>query len=61
MQRHTHSLKSSSANLGAMRLSSLAKTLEQQCKNQQPIVTQQLDELETELEQVKQALTAFIN
>ena len=59
MQRHAHSLKSSSANLGAIRLSILAKNLETQCKNQQSIDTQQLENLEAELRQVEQRLAAF--
>jgi len=59
MQRNVHSLKSSSANLGAMNLSSMAQDLEQQCKNKIVVSLSQLEAIENEYTCVKQALLDF--
>ena len=58
-QRLVHSLKSSSANMGGLRLSALARELEQQCKNGQPLSRDQLQALEREADALLQALDAF--
>ena len=59
MQRHAHSLKSSSANLGALTLSAMAKSMEQQCKDQITVETSQLDALKVEFERVNTALNNY--
>ena len=57
MQRHTHSLKSSSANLGALTLSSLSKSMEQQCKDKIDVATEQLESLTNEFARVDAELS----
>lgn len=59
MQRNAHSLKSSSANMGAMHLSALAKNLEEQCKQHNQVEEEQLKQLDLELQLVEQLLTDF--
>ena len=59
LQRNAHSLKSSSANLGALNLSSLAKSLELQCKENKAVESQQLNAIEDEYSRVETALKAF--
>ncbi len=59
LQRNAHSLKSSSANLGAFNLSSKAKALEAQAKNKINIEVKQLDSLEKEYSVVKELLMDF--
>lgn len=59
MQRQVHSLKSSSANMGAQQLSEMAKKLEMQCKENTVIDEQQFSELHQEYTLVKQQLSAF--
>ncbi len=58
-QRLVHSLKSSSANMGGLRLSALAKELEQQCKDGQPLSADQLRQLEQEAGALLAALDDF--
>ncbi len=58
-QRLVHSLKSSSANMGGLRLSALAKSLEMQCKEGKPISTQQFEQLREEADNLLGALEAF--
>ncbi len=58
-QRLVHSLKSSSANMGGLRLSALAKELEQQCKDGQPLSADQLRQLEREAGALLAALDDF--
>ena len=62
LQKSAHSLKSSSANVGAMRLSSLSKDLEIKCKNN---ILENIDYLvesiETEFPRVKEILTMEVN
>ena len=59
MQSNAHSLKSSSASLGAMHLSSLAEALEQQCKNMIVVEALQLDTIKNEYAGVEQSLLKF--
>jgi PAS domain S-box-containing protein len=61
MRRHAHSLKSSSANLGAMKLSSMAKALENQCSERIEVNTGILKSFDDELLRVEQALTEYLN
>ena len=59
-QRLVHSLKSSSANMGGTRLSSLAKELEQQCKDGQALSREDLERLKQEAGELVSALQVFI-
>ena len=59
MLSNAHSLKSSSASLGAMHLSSLAEALEQQCKNMIVVEPLQLDTIKNEYTDVEQSLLGF--
>jgi CheY-like chemotaxis protein/HPt (histidine-containing phosphotransfer) domain-containing protein len=59
MQRNAHSLKSSSANLGAMYLSSMARSLEEQCKQKSHVETLQLQSIDAELQLVEKELAEF--
>jgi HPt (histidine-containing phosphotransfer) domain-containing protein len=57
MQVPAHSMKSSSANIGAMRLSALAKNLEEQVRSDTlESVEQQVSEIEKEFERVVEKL-----
>lgn len=57
IQRLAHSLKSSSANLGAMSLSNMARLVEEQLsEGDKPIVAQQVHELNLEFDRVSIAL-----
>ena len=59
-QRLVHSLKSSSANMGGTRLSALAKSLEQQCKDGQALSENDLERLQQEAGELISALQVFI-
>jgi len=59
LQRNAHSLKSSSANLGAIELSSMAQALELQSKNSITVEPDQLKAIEEEYARVEQALLDF--
>jgi HPt (histidine-containing phosphotransfer) domain-containing protein len=61
MRRNAHSLKSSSANLGAMKLSSMAKALEEQCREEIAVESELLQSFDDELLRVEQALTEYMN
>ena len=61
MRRNAHSLKSSSANLGAMKLSSMAKALEEQCREEITVESELLQSFDDELLRVEQALTEYMN
>ena len=61
MRRHAHSLKSSSANLGAMKLSTMAKVLENQCCEKIEVDAGILKSFDDELLRVEQALTEYLN
>jgi HPt (histidine-containing phosphotransfer) domain-containing protein len=56
MQRNAHSLKSSSANIGAINLSARAKQLENQFRKREPADDSQLQALSEEYQRVRQAL-----
>ncbi len=56
MQRNAHSLKSSSASLGVMALSSLAKAIEAQCKQGQLAKENEVAQIEQVFQQTRQAL-----
>jgi PAS domain S-box-containing protein len=58
-QRLVHSLKSSSANMGGLRLSALARALEQQCKEGEPLEPGQLETLKQETGALFEALDRF--
>ncbi len=60
LQRNAHSLKSSSASLGALSLSALAKTLEQQSKDGVDIDPQAIEVIEREFNTVHQALNDYL-
>lgn len=59
MRRNAHSLKSSSANLGATNLSSIASALEDQCRDEITVEAEQLRAINNEFSRVEQALSAF--
>jgi len=59
LKRHAHSLKSSSANLGALNLSSMAESIELQCKDNIKVESTQLNAIEEEYLRVENALKAF--
>ena len=50
--RSAHSLKSSSANVGAMNLAHMAEKLEKDCRNQMPISVARLDQIGDEVKTV---------
>ena len=57
-----HSMKSSSANIGAMRLSTLARELEEQIRSGSPVdVEGQVRTLADEFDRVRQALKTKIS
>ena len=57
LQQIAHSLKSSSANVGAMRLSAMSKELEMKCRNKDPgKIDHLVTSIETEFPRVKEAL-----
>ncbi len=60
LQRNAHSLKSSSASIGALSLSALAKTLEQQSKDGIDIDPQAIEIIEREFNTVHQALNDYL-
>ena len=58
LQRTAHSLKSSSANVGAIRLSTMSKDLEMKCKNNHTAeIDILIESIETEFPRVKEVLT----
>ena len=58
LQRSAHSLKSSSANVGAIRLSTMSKDLEMKCKNNHTAdIDILIESIETEFPRVKEILT----
>ncbi len=59
MQRCVHSMKSSSANMGALKLSSISKDIEDQCQKNIDVEVEQIESLELEFKQVEQALLDF--
>jgi len=59
LRLHSHSLKSSSANIGAMRLSAMAKHVEEQSKEAREISAEQIEAIESELHKVSQALDRY--
>ena len=59
MRRDAHSLKSSSANVGAINLSLLARELEDQCKNEKPVSMNQLQAISEEFQRVESALSEY--
>ena len=59
LRLHSHSLKSSSANIGAMRLSTMARQLEEQSKQGREVSNQQVAAIEQEFETVRQALIEY--
>jgi len=60
MQRQAHSLKSGSANLGALKLSAMARELEDQCKQKTIIDINQLNSIDQELQRVEKKLIDFV-
>ncbi len=59
MQINAHSLKSSSANMGALTLSDLAKTIEDQCRKKQLVDINQIKSMENVFDLVKVSLKEF--
>ena len=62
LQITTHSLKSSSANVGAIKLSELCKEIEMNCRNQKHYTTADLiTKVKREFDLVKEILSEEIN
>jgi PAS domain S-box-containing protein len=61
LRLHSHSLKSSSANIGAMRLSAMAKRIEENSKASLEISPQQIEAVEREFDSVNKALIEYCN
>jgi two-component system, sensor histidine kinase and response regulator len=60
LKRMAHSLKSSSANLGATRLSTLAEFLEKDCSNNSDISVAQLQTISDEFHKVTQLMEEYL-
>jgi HPt (histidine-containing phosphotransfer) domain-containing protein len=59
LERQAHSIKSSSASIGALVLSKLARKMEDQVRAQElSAVSQQVEEMEQEFQRVRQSLEA---
>ncbi len=61
IQRMAHSLKSASANMGAMQLSTLAETLEKDCTDHEDIPISQLQTISDEFHKVSQKMEEYLS